>query len=114
MAKTQFGIIEDIRELQGYFYDPERYNCVAIADDIYIDDWWERLVLMKTYFHNLNRPELGLARYGITLIPPESLPAFLEIVLSDKRKNEDENLIVLAKKIHEAIDRDKYMIHFGV
>ena len=44
----------------------------------------------------------------------ESLPAFLEIVLSDKRKNEDENLIALAEKTHDAINRDKYMIHFGV
>ncbi len=50
-----------------------------------IDGWWSRLVLFKTYFHSLKRPGFGLARWGVTLIPPESLPAFQEIVLSDKR-----------------------------
>jgi len=29
--------------------------------------------------------ERWLARWGITLMPPESLPAFQEIVITDKR-----------------------------
>ncbi|MDO4328707.1 MAG: hypothetical protein Q4C66_05160 [Lachnospiraceae bacterium] len=49
---------------------------------------------MKTYFHSLSCPASGLARYGVTLIPPESLlwniemdtgailPAFSFIALS--------------------------------
>ena len=45
----------------------------------HIDDWWDKLVLLKTYFHSLDRPEFGLARWGITLIPPESLSGFQEI-----------------------------------
>lgn len=114
MIKAEFGIIEDIEETGKYIYAPGKYNCVNIDDDIYIDDWWDRLILLKTYFHSLDRPELGLARWGITLIPPESLPDFLEIVISDKRINEDDNLIKLADKIQEAIDRNKFMIHFGV
>ena len=114
MIKTEFGIIEDIRETQSYSYDPEKYHCVFIDDEIYIDDWWNKLLLLKTYFHNLNRPEFGLARYGITLIPPESLPAFQEIVLSDKRIKQDENLVKLAEAIQDAIQRNKYMIHYGI
>ena len=71
---------------------------------------------MKTFFHNLSRPELGLARWGVTLIPPESLPAFQDIVISDKRMDEDENenLVALANLIKEAIEKQKYIIHFGV
>lgn len=114
MIKTEFGIIEDIKETQSYSYDPEKYHCVFIDDEIYIDDWWDKLILLKTYFHSLNRPEFGLARYGITLIPPESLPAFQEIVLSDKRMKQDENLMKLAETIQDAIQRNKYMIHYGI
>ena len=114
MIKAKFGIIEDIGEAQKYSYDPDKYQCVYIHDDIYIDDWWDDLVLLKTYFHSLSRPEFGLARWGITLIPPESLPGFQEIVLSDKRINEDAHLRELADKIQDAISRNKFMIHFGV
>ena len=55
-----------------------------------------------------------LDRYGVTLIPPESLPALQDIVISDKRINYDHHLIALADKIRQAIDEQKYMIHFGV
>lgn len=114
MIKTEFGIIEDINETQSYSYDPDKYHCVFIDDETYIDDWWNKLLLLKTYFHSLGRPEFGLARYGITLIPPESLPAFQEIVLSDKRLKQDENLVKLAETIQDAIQRNKYMIHYGI
>ncbi len=113
MIKTECGIIEDIEETQEYSYDPEKYQCVCIDDDIYIDDWWDKLVLLKTYFHSLDRPEFGLARWGITLIPPESLPGFQELVLSDRRINEDAHLRELADKIQDAISRNKFMIHYS-
>ena len=58
MIKAEFGIIEDIRETQEYSYDPKKYQCVCIDDDVYIDKWWNKLVLLKTYFHSLDRPEL--------------------------------------------------------
>lgn len=51
---------------------------------------------------------------GRTLIPPESLPYFQEIVISDKRIKKDHHLVDLANKIQDAIERQKYMIHFGV
>ena len=37
-----------------------------------------------------------------------------EIVLSDKRIQEDNNLVKLAETIQDAICRNKYMIHFGI
>lgn len=115
LIETEFGIIDCFDETKDYgVYEPERYHCVAIDDERYIDDWWDRLVLMKTYFHRFSRPEMGLARWGVTLIPPESLPAFEEIVISDHRINEDEQLVLLAQLIQKAIREGKYMIHFGV
>lgn len=35
---------------------------------------------MQNYFHSLNHPEYGLAHYGITIIPPESLLLFFDII----------------------------------
>ncbi len=115
MIKTEFGIIDQIDPEKNYVcYEPEKYNCVAIDDDIYIDDWWERLTHLKTYFHSLARPANALARWGITLIPPESLPEFLKIVQNDTRINKDKNLRDLAEIVKRAIKEQKYLIHFGV
>ncbi len=115
MIKTEFGIIDIIEKDKDYSkYEPNRYHCIYIDDDRYINDWWDRLTLMKTYFHNLNHPETGLARWGVTLIPPESLAAFQDIVISDQRINEDKQLVLLAEKIRQAIRENKYMIHYGV
>ena len=115
MIKTEFGIIDQLDQTIDYEdYDPERYHCVYIDDERYIDDWWEKLMQMKTYFHRLSRPEFGLARYGVTLIPPQSLTVFQDIVISDKRINEDPQLVLLAQLIQKAITEGKYMIHYGV
>lgn len=114
MIKTQFGIIDNIDETRKYSYNPEKYHCVSIDDTLYIDDWWDRLALLKTYFHSLDRPASGLARYGITLIPPESLLEFQDIVLSDQRIRQDTHLVRLADTIQSAVSQKKFMIHFGI
>lgn len=70
MIKTEFGIIDEIDADKDYsHYEPEKYNCVYIDDDIYIDEWWEQLQTIKTFYHSLNRPGYALARYGVTIIP---------------------------------------------
>jgi hypothetical protein len=112
MINIGFGIIEYF-DNKEYVLD-ESFELVYIDDDKYINDWWSKLLTMKTYFHNLNQPSQALDRWGITLIPPESLPVFQNIVLSDKRINKDAHLIELASLIGIAIDQNKFMIHFGV
>lgn len=115
MIKAEFGIIDHIDCNRDYsVYEPEKFGCIAIDDDIYLDDWWSQLTSMKTYFHSLDRPSFALARYGITLIPPESLSTFQNIVISDKRIHNDENLVLLLEKIAQAIREKKYMIHYGI
>ncbi len=78
--RAEFGIIDDfdINKDYGDNYEPQRYHCVAICDDA-LNDWWERLTEMKSYFHCFNRPSKALARWGITIIPPESLSLLIEI-----------------------------------
>ena len=114
MIKAEFGIIDTIDKKKDYSeYEPEKYHCVAICDD-YINDWWNQLTVVKTYFHCLDRPNIALARFGVTLIPPESLPAVQEIILQDKRIYSDKRLTDLANLIQKAIDEKKFMIHYGV
>lgn len=115
MIKAEFGIVDEIDYSKDYsLYEPEKYNCIYIDDDIYINDWWERLISMKVYFHCMDRPAFGLARWGVTLIPPESLPVLQDIVISDKRIYTDNHLVGLANKIQEAIEKNKFIIHYGV
>ena len=104
MIKAEFGIIDEVDYFNDYgVYEPEKYNCIAIDDDIYINNWWSRLAIMKTYFHSMDKPANALARWGVTLISPQSLPIFLNIVLTYKRIYTDNNLVDLADKIREAI-----------
>ncbi|RGB66909.1 MULTISPECIES: hypothetical protein [Erysipelotrichaceae] len=112
MLKTEFGIVEYFDN--GEYVIDESIGVIYIDEDKYINDWWNKLLTIKTYFHNLDRPAQALARWGITLIPPESLPAFQDIILSDKRINEDTHLVELANLISMAINNNKFIIHFGV
>lgn len=115
MIKIEFGIIDKIDYTKDYCdYEPEKYNCICIDDDVYINDWWKRLAEMKTFFHKMDNPVKALARHGVTLIPPESLLIFIDIVTNDKRIHTDKHLVDLANTIQEAIDANKFMIHFGV
>lgn len=110
---AEFGIIDNLEEYNEHEYNPSKYHCTAIDDD-FINDWWDELVLIKVYFHSLSRPDFGLARWGITLIPPESLEAFYEIIAKDKRSRKSEELIKLMEVILMAINQKKYVIHYGV
>lgn len=112
---AEFGIIDEFEKDKDYSseYEPEKYNCVAIDDDI-LDDWWNELILIKTYFHSYSRPNFALARWGVTLIPPESLEAFYNIVSKDKKSKSLEELIDLMLLLRKAISENKYVIHYGV
>lgn len=87
--------------------------CVAIDDDV-LNDWWGELSLIKTYFHSYNRPNFALARWGVTLIPPESLKAFYNIVSTDRRSKTSKELIDLIILLRKAMSENKYIIHYGV
>ncbi len=109
-----FGIIDDLVELKEIIdYEPQKYNCISVEDDI-INDLNKDISVMKTYFHSLGRPELGLAYWGITLIPYESLSFFYHVITSSENFKESLELNELATKILQAMEEKKYMIHFGI
>jgi len=111
---AEFGIIDEFEKDKDYScYEPQKYNCIAIDDDI-LNDWWNELTLIKTYFHCYNRPNFALARWGVTLIPPESIAAFYNIVSTDKSSKPSKELIDLMVLLRKAISQNKYVIHYGV
>lgn len=112
---AEFGIIDEFEKDKDYSleYEPQKYNCIAIDDNI-LNDWWNELILIKTYFNSYCRPKFALARWGVTLIPPESLDDFYNIVSKDKRSKSSKELIDLMILLREAILENKYIIHYGV
>ena len=74
---------------------------------IYCDALWS----IPVYYGSLRRPDVGLAWYGITLIPPSSAPAFLDILANDPEK---ETFRDLAYLMHRAAAQTKFIIHYGI
>lgn len=110
----EFGILDDFDNQKNYIdYEPHKYNCISVDDGI-INSLIENLSIMKTYFHSFNGPEYGLAHWGITIIPAESLSLFYDIVTSSRDFNNSFDLNELASKIIEAKEENKYMIHYGI
>ena len=114
-CNAQFGIIDDFDKDKDYGeeYKPQKYNCVSIDDDI-LNDWWERLLTMKSYFHCCSRPETALARWGVTLIPPESFDLFYAIVEKDTKPEDIYQVQCLLKLIKQAKIENKFILHYGV
>lgn len=110
----EFGIVEDIYIEQNFNnYSPQKFNCISVNDDI-INDLYEHLSIMKTFYHSLDRPEFGLANWGITIIPTQSLSLFYDVVASSKIFKKSIELNELAAKINQAKEERKYMIHYGI
>lgn len=114
-CNAEFGIIDSFDKDKDYGkeYAPQQYNCISI-DDYVINDWWNRLLTMKSYFHCYNRPETALARWGITLIPPDSLDLFYDIVANDTTEEYTNQIPNLLDLIRKAKCDNKFVIHYGV
>ena len=110
----EFGIIDNIDKEKDYgYYHPQEYNCVRIDDDA-LNSWYPRIEGMKSYFHAYSRPETALARYGVTLIPHESLGLFHAIVKEETQHEYLEQTAAVLAVIEEAKHKGKFIIHFGI
>lgn len=109
MPKHEFGIMPQAPQAGKCFdkYEPEKYNCISVSDDD-IQPCLHAFRCGKTYWHSLDRPALGLAYCGITLIPPETLDAYLEIIWKNPKISELAALFIEAKEKHA------FVIHFGI
>ena len=109
LAKHEFGIMQIAPEKGKRYdeYEPQKYDCISVNDD-YLEDIVADFNHIDFYWHSLDIKGKGIAYCGVTLIPPDSINAFAEVIediygLSELRK--------LSKK---AIAENKWMIHFGL
>ena len=109
MAVHEFGILPRY-PVPGERYDtyePERYHCVAV-DDAWVEPLAERLAELPVYWHTLDQPGRGLAYCGVTLIPPESIPAILAAL------DVAEEWTSLGGLLEEAKTQGRFVIHYGL
>lgn len=111
MPKHDFGIIDEVSINKKVYekYEPKKYNCIDIDDD-YILPILEKLKDIKTYFHDISVPEMGLNYFGITLIPPESLKILKEILTEEDNQIYKEVISMIEKALLE----NKFIIHYGI
>ena len=118
LAKHEFGIIDSFEENKWYSdYEPERYNCISVRDDLIeqlIINYDEELKSIKTYFQISTQPGMGLDYCGVTLIPPESLKQFGDVIIRANNQYQSQELEALIEVISDAIKEDKYLIHYGI
>ncbi len=109
MAKHEFGIMEKTPISGNRYneYEPKKYNCISVDDD-YIEGIQEQLLVFDSFCHTVDIPMKGLHYIGITLIPPESLEAFLMVIGDGAEYAELRNLLI------DAMNRNKYVIHYGL
>lgn len=109
MAKHEFGIMErpPIHGERYDCYEPEKYHCICVDDD-WIEGLLPAFARIDLFWHCLDVPRKGLAYCGITLIPPESMAAVIEIIQDIPGLEELKHLLFKAK------DDNRFIIHFGL
>ena len=109
MAKHEFGIMQNAPK-QGERYDeyePQQYNCISV-DDYYLEDVVEKFSHIEFYWHTLDIKGKGIAYCGVTLIPPSSIKAFVEVI------EDVYGLSELKELMERALKESKWIIHYGL
>lgn len=109
MAKHEFGIMtDDPRPNKRYDkYEPWKYACISV-DDSYLESIVERLNTIDFYWHTLSVKGKGLAYCGITLVPPRSLKEFIDVIADNSE------LCELRKLLEEALNKNNWVLHYGL
>jgi hypothetical protein len=115
MAKHEFGIMDSFDENIWYnVYEPEKYDCISVSDDIIemlLDQYHTEFMEIKTYFQIATQKGVGLDYCGVTIIPPESLNRFRDVVIKANSRFKSKELQYLIDKITEGIVKNKHVIH---
>ena len=113
---TEFDILDSVDPAVEYPMVPKGSRAVTVNDDLYLNNWYTVLAekQMLSYFNSLSQPGLSLNRWGVTLIPPESVPLLLDAVIRGPHYGRDPQLSKLAALLRQAIAELKFIIHYGV
>lgn len=118
MAKHDFGMIDWFEENKWYSeYAPQKYNCISVDMDLMdkiFEMYLEEVMQIKTYACISTQPLQGLEESGVTLIPPDSLKPFFDIILKANNQLKEQQLLGLIDKIQDAMKESRYLIHFGI
>jgi hypothetical protein len=113
-----FGIIDFFEEGKCYCdYEPKDFNCIPVSDRYIgpiIRKYKYDFSFMDTYFLDSTQPSAGLAYCGVTIIPPESLKKFKDIIIDANNHYKSKELELLIEKIDEAMKLNKHMIHYSL
>ncbi|MCK9267571.1 MAG: hypothetical protein M0P14_02520 [Alkaliphilus sp.] len=88
MAYHEFGIIENDPKVSQRFdgYEPG-IKYIKINDD-FIEPLLPEFNSIRCYWHSLKHPEMNLAYFGITLIPPVlRLSKYKSLLINTRREN---------------------------
>ena len=88
-------------------YEPLKYNCISV-DDEYLEDIVANFDNIDFYWHTIDVKGSGLAYCGITLIPPLSIRAFIDVIKDISALSE------LKELSEKALLENKWIIHFGL
>lgn len=118
MAKHEFGIINCfICDKRYDTYEPEKYNCISVNDNLIeriMDKHKKKFEFVKTYNNTKTELSRGLNYCGTNIIPPESLKNFCDIITNANNECQSQEIKLLIEKISEAINENKYLIHYGI
>lgn len=113
MPYHEFGILMENQIKASYNYNPSEYQCISVEDDI-VMPLVTSFKTLKTFHHSFNQPNLGLAYYGITLIPYDSLGEFQNVLISHKKFAKNPEMINLIGLVTMALKNHNGIIHFGI
>ena len=110
MAMThEFGLMPDMPQPGERYdrYEPWEYDAISIHDE-YIEPLLPQLNTIDMFWHTIDVPGKGLAYCGITLIPSSAHCTIMEVI---RNKAELQQLAVL---VQQAVEEEKYIVHFGL
>ena len=112
MCAHDFGILPQVDPQRDYgdSYEPQRYECIKVEDDLLLEVAERLQEKLETYWHTMSRPAHGLAWYGVTLIPPRSLLPMVRIL----KGNGNPEFYPLTQLLERAAAEGKTVIHYGI
>lgn len=111
---VEFGILSESDlelacSMKDFHERFQKYECISIPDDL-LNDWMLQADHIPTFWHNIHNPQHGIEHYAITLYPPSSLPALIQITSS----REEEEMIALTALLKKGLAENKYAISYGI
>ncbi|NLL38204.1 MAG: hypothetical protein GX254_01260 [Clostridiales bacterium] len=111
MSGHQFGILHDLDENKLYIeFEPEKYKSIT-KHDRNVDRIYKDCLSLDVYWAAKYRLNKRLAYHGVTIISPESLPPFKEVIARHNMQGEFDELIMI---IDEAIKTNMHVINYGI